>query len=160
MPTALAQFSWLNGLSVLIPRTWVFTASKSPMRLSKAGMQVLQHDVLAAVLVKADLLQADGLQREIGGGVAHVQRLLVAHSPIPSFGRPNPPRRVMIAERDSVFNARAHRGADRIGIRTGGLRWRAHRRCRVDSRAASAWPRYSAAVTTCPLSQSTRKRAR
>ena len=45
MPTDLAQFSWLKGLSVLIPNTWVLAASKSRMRLSKAGMQVLQPGV-------------------------------------------------------------------------------------------------------------------
>jgi hypothetical protein len=45
MPTDFAQFSWLNGLSVEIPSTWVFAASKSLTRLSKAGMQVLQPGV-------------------------------------------------------------------------------------------------------------------
>ena len=45
MPTDFAQFSWLKGLSVLIPSTWVFAASKSLMRLSKAGMQVDQPGV-------------------------------------------------------------------------------------------------------------------
>ena len=45
MPTDFAQFSWLNGLSVLIPMTWVFAASKSRMRRSKAGMQVDQPGV-------------------------------------------------------------------------------------------------------------------
>ena len=45
MPTDLAQFSWLNGLSVEIPNTWVSAASKSLMRLSKAGMHALQPGV-------------------------------------------------------------------------------------------------------------------
>ncbi len=48
MPTALAQFSWLKGLSVLIPSTWVFA-------------------ILPAVLVQAHLLEPDRLQREVGG---------------------------------------------------------------------------------------------
>lgn len=45
MPTDFAQASWLKGLSVLIPSTWVCVASNSLMRRSKAGMQVEQPGV-------------------------------------------------------------------------------------------------------------------
>ena len=45
MPTDFAQLSWLKGLSVEIPSTWVLALSKSPMRLSKAGMHLLQPGV-------------------------------------------------------------------------------------------------------------------
>src|SRR2546426_148009 len=114
MPTVFAQFSWLKGLSVLIPSTWVLAVSKSPMRLSKAGMQVLEPD---------------GLQREVGRRVADIEGLALGggtHLSCPPFAILRVAG-VMIARRSPTF--------------AGALRAAAHACGRRLSSGASARPR-------------------
>src|SRR6267143_4114707 len=90
---------------------------------------------LSAELLEADLLEPDRPEREVGRGVADVERRVVAHSLNPPFANLRGARSFIVSRRGSP-------------ARAGGFRAAAHARLRRLSSGASGRPRYPAAVTT------------
>src|SRR5205823_9490279 len=106
-----------------------------------------QHHFLPVEVLEADLLEPDGLQREVGRRVADIEGLALGggtHLSCPPF-KILRVAGVMIARRSPTF--------------AGALRAAAHACGRRLSSGASARPRYPAAVTTAPVSQTRRKRS-
>src|SRR2546425_8891357 len=136
--------------STLFPYTTLFRSVEGGHAGASARCPVErikeQDDVLTFVVVEADLLQPDRFQREIGRGVADVERLRFCHhSRYPPL---------------AVFLFLSHCGL--IGTAptfAAGRRARLQSSRRRVSSTVVPWPMKPAAVTTRPVSKSRAKRS-